>query len=49
MIDDEDFVQLSGYCFDVCVALEPAIQGTNADDLNESVRMALEELERCVY
>ena len=48
MIDDEDFVQLSEYCFNVCVALAPAIRGNNVDDLNKSVRGALEELEWCV-
>lgn len=48
MIDDEDFVQHSLSCFDVCVALELAIQGKNVDDLNKSAKSSLEELERCV-
>jgi len=47
MIDNEDCVHLSEHCFDVCVALELAIQGKYADDLNESLRMAIEDLERC--
>lgn len=48
MIDNSDSVQLSEYCFNMCEALEPAIEGRNADDLNESVRRAFEDLERCV-
>jgi hypothetical protein len=48
MADDEDSVELSEYCFSLCEALKTAIQGKNADDLNESVRMALEDSERCV-
>ena len=48
MIDDEDSGQLSEDCFSVCEALKTAIQGKNADDLNESVKMALEDSKRCV-
>lgn len=48
MIDDEDSLQLSEYCFNVCVELQPTIQGKNVDELNKSERTALEELERCV-
>lgn len=47
MIDNEDCVQLSKYCRGVCVVLEAAIQGTSVEDLDESVRMALGDLERC--
>ena len=48
MIHDEDSVQLSEYCFNVCMALETVIQRKNGDDLSKSVRIALEDLERCV-
>ena len=48
MIDDQDSVQLSEYCFNVCEVLKTAIQATNADSLDESVRVALEDLGRCV-
>ena len=50
MTDDKDSVQLSEYCFNVCGVVKAAIQGINAGDLNESVRMALalRDLERCV-
>jgi len=48
MIDDKDSVQLSEYCSSVCEVLKAAIQGRNAESLNESVRAALEDLERCV-
>jgi len=47
MIDDKDPVQLSEYCSNVCEALKAAVQGRNAESLNESVRVALEDLERC--
>ena len=46
MIDDKDSVQLSEYCFSVCDVLKTAIQGR--DGLDESVRVALEDLERWV-
>ena len=46
MIGNNDSEQLSKYCFDVCVALETAIQGEGADDLSELARMALADLER---
>ena len=48
MMDDEDSVQLSEYCFDACEALKTVIQGKNADDINEPVREALEDLGRYV-
>lgn len=48
MIDDEDSVQLSRYCFDVCKVLKTVVQGKNTDDLGELVRTALGDLERCV-
>lgn len=48
MMDDEDSVQLSKYCFDACEALKTVIQGKNADDINEPVREALEDLGRYV-
>ena len=48
MIDDKDSVQLSEYCFNVCEVLKTAIQGRNTDSLDESVKAALVDLERCV-
>jgi len=48
LIDDKDSVQLSEYCFNVCGVLKTAVQGRDADDLDESVRLALEDLGRCV-
>ena len=48
LIDDKDSVQLSEYCFNVCEVLKTTIQGRDADSLNGSVRVALEDLERCV-
>jgi hypothetical protein len=48
MIDDENSGQLSEGCFSICEALKTAVQGKNADDLNESVKMALEDSKRCV-
>ena len=46
MVDDKDSVQLSEYCFNVCEVLKTAVQGRDADSLDESVRAALEDLER---
>ena len=48
MIDNSDSVQLAEYCFNMCEALEPATEGGNVEDLNESARGALEDLDRCV-
>lgn len=48
MIDDKDSMQLSEYCFNVCEVLKTVVQGRSADSLNESMRGALEDLERCV-
>jgi hypothetical protein len=42
MIGNKDSLQLSEYCFSLCEALKTAVQGKNADDLNGSVRSALE-------
>jgi hypothetical protein len=46
MIDNEDAVQLSEYCFTTCETLKTAISGKNADDLGEFVIPALEDLKR---
>ena len=48
MIDNEDYLQLSEYCYNVCKALKTAIRGKSADDPNESVSKTIEDLERCV-
>ena len=48
MIGNNDSVQLSKYCFDVCVALETAIQGKGAGHLSEPARIAFADLERYV-
>jgi len=48
MIDDKDSVQLSEYCFNVCDVLKTVVQGWDVESLNESVRSALKDLERCV-
>jgi len=48
MVDDKDTVQLSEYCFNTCEVLKTAVQGKDVNSLNESVRVALEDLERCV-
>ena len=45
MIIDEEAVQLSEYCFNACETLKTAIPG---DYLNESVKTALDDLNRCV-
>ena len=48
MIDDEYSVQLSGYCYNVCEILKARIKGKNAEDLSDSVKIILENLERFV-
>ena len=48
MVNGEDSVLLSEYCFNVCEALNATIQGKNANDLSECVRTALEDLGRWV-
>lgn len=48
MIDSKYSVQLSEYLFNVCEVVKTAIQGKNADDPNESVKKALENLERYI-
>ena len=48
MIDDGGSIQLSVCCFDACETIKTAIQGNNTGDLNESVRNALGDFERCV-
>lgn len=48
MVDNKDSVQVSECCFNVCETLKGAIQGKNRDDLNESEKIAVEDLERCV-
>ena len=47
MVAGDDSSQLSDYCFDICEALNTKIQAENADNLKESVRMAVEDLGRC--
>ena len=47
MAADKDSVQICDYCFNVCETLNTTVQGENADDLNESVRVKLEDLGRC--
>ena len=49
MVDDEDSIQLSEYCFNACEVLRTVVRGRNPDSLSESVRVALEDLERCVH
>jgi len=49
MINHEDPVLLSDYCFNICEALNATIQGKSADGLNKSAMTALEDLGRCVY
>ena len=46
MIDDDDSVKLSDYCFSVCEALNAAIKEKTKDGLNGSARLGLEDLER---
>ena len=46
MVANEDSVQLSDYCFDVCEVLKAAIQGRSTGSLSEATKTALEDLGR---
>ena len=46
MITDNDSVELSHYCFDVCEALNDAIQEMKEDGLDVSAWPGLEDLTR---
>lgn len=48
MICNKDAVQLSECCFNACGKLKTMIVGKDVDDLNESVKMGLEDLRRYV-
>lgn len=48
MTDNDDSVQLSEYCFNICQVLETAVRGKDVGDFNRYARMALEDLERYV-
>ena len=47
MIDNKDCVQLCRDCFDVCETLKNAIRGATAGGLDQSSKVAVENLERC--
>ena len=49
MIHNEDSVLLSQYCFNICETLNATIRGKSTDDLDKSMRTALDDLERCVH
>ena len=46
MVADDESVQLSDYCFDVCETLNMVIGEKKTGDLDASTRMKLEGLER---
>ena len=45
-IDNDDFLNLAEYCFNIFIVLEATIRGKSADDLNEPITMAIKDLER---
>ena len=46
MIENKESMQLSEQCFNVCESLMDAIQGKDADDLNDSEKIAMKDLEK---
>ena len=46
MITDDDSIELSDYCFDVCEALDTAVQEKTKDGLNGSAQLGIEDLSR---
>ena len=48
MANKEDFVDLGIYCVEICKALKRGMDGKELDKLSDSMREAIEELERWV-
>ena len=46
MVNKADYVELGLACADVCVTLKRGLDGNSEDDLNDSVREAIEQLRR---
>ena len=46
MANESDCVELGLACADVCKALDRGMNGKTLDDLNQSVRDAIEQLKR---
>ena len=44
MVDKEDYVELGLTCVDVCTALDRRLNGKRLNDLDNSVREAIEQL-----
>ena len=44
MINEEDYVELGLNCADICRALDRGTNGKKLDDLNPSVREAINQL-----
>ena len=48
MIGKKNPMELSECCLEMCKTLNAVIQGRNADELNESTKVARMEIEKCV-
>ena len=44
MVNEQDFVKLGLFCVDICETLKRGIGEKKLDDLNESVRGAINQL-----
>ena len=44
MVNREDYVELGLTCIDVCIALDRGLNGKRLNDLDNSVREAIEQL-----
>ena len=44
MANEQDYVKLGLFCADICEALRRGTNGKELDDLNESVRGAINQL-----
>ena len=44
MINREDYVELGLTCIDVCTALDRGLNGKRLNDLDNSIREAIEQL-----
>lgn len=49
MINKKDSAKLSDFCFEMCETLNAAIQGRDGDELSDTIKVGLVEIERCVH
>jgi hypothetical protein len=48
MINKQEYIELGLFCAEICKALNREMYGKKLDDLSQSVREAIDQLETCV-